>query len=150
MKSLPNGKTSTTEGSYHSLLFLTRSNSKMLSWPNNSPLLVLLQFVDFNVLSGDKDAELREGGTDYSAPSLGSILTDPIDYATRVKPAYPTQTANAVAARRNACTRHASGNVTNLDFVELLLEEGTDPNYQDRGGRTQLMFNMVARCGNFS
>jgi hypothetical protein len=70
MKSLPNGKTSTTEGSYHSLLFLTRSNSKMLSWPNNSPLLVLLQFVDFNVFSGDKDAELREGGTDYSAPSL--------------------------------------------------------------------------------
>jgi hypothetical protein len=36
----------------HSLRFLVRSsNSEMLSWPN-SPLLVMLQFVDPNVLYG--------------------------------------------------------------------------------------------------
>jgi hypothetical protein len=46
---------------HHSLHFLVRSNLKMLSWPN-SPLLVMLQFVDPNVPYGD------EG---YSAPQLG-------------------------------------------------------------------------------
>jgi ankyrin repeat protein len=33
----------------------------------------------------------------------------------------------------NACS---SGNVTNLDFVELLLEEGANPNIQDHLGLT--------------
>jgi hypothetical protein len=32
-----------------------------------------------------------------------------------------------------------SGNVTNLDFVELLLEEGADPNAQDDQGLSPLM-----------
>jgi hypothetical protein len=35
----------------------------------------------------------------------------------------------------NACY---AGNVTNLDFVELLLEEGADPNIQDYLGATPL------------
>jgi hypothetical protein len=43
---------------FHSLRFLVRSSDKeMLSWPN-SPLLVMLQFVDPSVLSGDEDAAL--------------------------------------------------------------------------------------------
>jgi ankyrin repeat protein len=33
-----------------------------------------------------------------------------------------------------------SGNVTNLDFVEYLLEVGADPNAQDRSGRTPLLY----------
>jgi hypothetical protein len=37
---------------FHSLHYLTRCDSKKLSWPN-SPLLGLLQFVDPNVQSGD-------------------------------------------------------------------------------------------------
>jgi ankyrin repeat protein len=35
-----------------------------------------------------------------------------------------------------------SGVVTNLDFVELLLANGADPNAQDHVGRTPLMFTM--------
>jgi hypothetical protein len=33
-----------------------------------------------------------------------------------------------------------AGNVTNLDFVEFLLEVGADPNTQDHLGLTPLMF----------
>jgi hypothetical protein len=47
---------------FSSLQFLIRSDLKMLSWPN-SPLLVLLQFVDPDVLSGDGDESLQEGET---------------------------------------------------------------------------------------
>jgi hypothetical protein len=50
---------------FHSLRVLIRfSNSEMLSWPN-SPLLVLLQFVDSNVLSGDESAPLEGGGRGF-------------------------------------------------------------------------------------
>jgi ankyrin repeat protein len=43
---------------------------------------------------------------------------------------------------------HASGgNVTNLDFVELLLEEGADPNSQDHLGLTPLMFTIPDASG---
>jgi hypothetical protein len=51
---------------FHSLHFLIRfSDSKMLSWPN-SPLLVLLQFVDPNVLTGEDDAPMQEGETRFT------------------------------------------------------------------------------------
>jgi hypothetical protein len=43
---------------FHSLYFLVRSDSEMLSWPN-SPLLIMLHFVDPNLLSGDEDAPLQ-------------------------------------------------------------------------------------------
>jgi hypothetical protein len=44
---------------FHSFYFLIRSDKKMLSWPN-SPLLVLLQFFDPNVLFGDDAVPLQE------------------------------------------------------------------------------------------
>jgi hypothetical protein len=45
---------------FHSLRFLIQSDSEMLSWPN-SPLLVLFQFFDPNVLSGDEDESMQDG-----------------------------------------------------------------------------------------
>jgi hypothetical protein len=45
---------------YNLRLLVRSSNSKMLSWPS-SPLLVLLQLIDPDLLSGDEDASLREG-----------------------------------------------------------------------------------------
>jgi hypothetical protein len=46
---------------FYSLKFLIRSSdSEMPSWPN-SPLLVMLQFVDPNVLSRDEHERLQEG-----------------------------------------------------------------------------------------
>jgi hypothetical protein len=53
------------------LYFLLRSDSEMLSWPN-SPLLVLLQFVDPNALYGDDERGLRS--------TTWPILADPFDY----------------------------------------------------------------------
>jgi hypothetical protein len=44
---------------YQTFNFLVLSDLKMFSWPN-SPLLVSLQIVDPNVLSGDEDAPLQE------------------------------------------------------------------------------------------
>jgi hypothetical protein len=46
---------------------------------------------------------------------------------------------HGMTALHHACF---SGNVTNLDLVEYLLEEGADPNAQDYKGRTPLMWTM--------
>ena len=42
---------------------------------------------------------------------------------------------------------NAGGNVTNLDFVELLLETGADPNAQDHLGLTPLMCTIEVAPG---
>jgi hypothetical protein len=62
---------------HHRLYSLVRfSNSEMLSWPN-SPLLLMLEFVDPNELFG---------GQESSAPLLHHLadLADPFDYSTHV------------------------------------------------------------------
>jgi hypothetical protein len=77
-------------------------------------------------------------------------LADPSDYSTHVKQLILAKqliehgaSVNAVSSPHgitpldSACQ---SANVTNLDFVELLLEKGADPNAQDLLGCTPLMF----------
>jgi hypothetical protein len=59
----------------HSLRILTHFDSDMLSWPN-SALLVLLQFVDPNVLPGLEYEALREGEKRYAALHLVADLAD--------------------------------------------------------------------------
>jgi hypothetical protein len=67
---------------FHSLRLLVHtSNSEMLSWPN-SPLLVLLQFVDPSELSGYDGAPLQEGETRAALFRLLADLADPFDYST--------------------------------------------------------------------
>jgi hypothetical protein len=66
---------------FHSLYLLIRSDNQMLSWPN-SPLLVLLQFVDPNMLSGDEDAPLQEGETKVTPLHVLVEMADPSDYST--------------------------------------------------------------------
>jgi hypothetical protein len=61
----------------HSLHFLIRSNLKILSWPN-SPLLVMLEFVDPNIPCG---------GEATGASTLLQMLADladPSEYSTHV------------------------------------------------------------------
>jgi ankyrin repeat protein len=126
---------------FHSLHFMLLSDSKKLMWPN-SPLLVMLQFVDPSVLSPASeesrstalhDLAQQSDTSDYSVHENLLILAKQlIAHGANV---------NAVSTSRGDTPLHRachSANVTNLDFIELLLEEGADPNAQDHLGRTPL------------
>jgi hypothetical protein len=142
---------------FHSLYLLARSsNSEILSWPS-SPLLVLLEFVDPSMLSGHEDAPLQEGEARATPLHYLAELADPSDYPTHeIQLILARQliehgaNVNAVSIPQdrtplyNTCT---GGNVTNLDFVQLLLKEGADPNAQDHLGMTPLMYTVPEAPG---
>jgi hypothetical protein len=128
---------------YHTLHFLIRSsNSEMLSWPN-SPLFVMLQLVDPDVLLG-------HGETRVTQLHRLTNLADPFDYSTHINQLILAKqliehgaNVNAVSIPWGESPLHKacqSTNVTNLDFVELLLEAGADPNAEDQEGLTPLMY----------
>jgi hypothetical protein len=129
---------------FHSLHLLVRaSNSEMLLWPN-SPLLVLLHFAGPNMLLGNEDKRIT------SLHHLAD-LADPFDYSTHENQLILAKHFIEHDANVNAVTKlgrtplHkacSSNSVTNLDFVELLLEAGADPNTQDHQGLTPLMFTI--------
>ena len=115
----------------------------MLSWPN-SPFLILLEFVDPNVLSGDEHDSARETllhhladmahPSDYSTHENQLILAKQlIDHGANVD---ALSTPHGKTPLHNACF---AGVVTNLDFAEFLLEAGADPNVQAYQGMTPLM-----------
>jgi hypothetical protein len=142
---------------FHSLSYLVRSSdSEMLSWPNN-PLLVLLQFVDPNVLSGDEDKPLPAGKTRITPLHMLADQADPSDYSTHENQVILARQLIEHGANVNAVTIPGGRtplhnaccmlNVTNLDFVELLLEAGSDPNSQDHAGTTPLMWSTTAAPG---
>jgi ankyrin repeat protein len=131
---------------FHSLYLLIHTKSeKLILWPN-SPLLVLLRFADPNMLTGDEHDEIRTTLFDQLA-----ILADPtsIDYSTQ---------ENQLTLGRQLIEHGANVNVpavpygdtplhtachsdvtTNLHFIQLLLENGADPNAQEYKGLTPLM-----------
>jgi hypothetical protein len=141
---------------FHSLRLLASSDSEMLSWPN-SPLLVLLQLVDPNVLSGNEDAPLREGETRVTPLHHLADLADPFDYSTHENQLILAKqliehgaNVNAVSSPHCKTPLHMAcfaSNVTNLDFVELLLEKGANPNTQDHQGMTPLMCTIPGAPG---
>jgi hypothetical protein len=137
---------------FHSLRLLVNSDSEMLSWPN-SPLLVMLQLVDpTNILSGDESAPLQEGEDLVTPLHHLADLADPFDYSAHVNQLILARqlvehgaNVNAVTILRSKTPLHRacfSGNVTNLDFVEYLLEVGADPNAQDHLLQTPLMYTL--------
>jgi hypothetical protein len=140
----------------HSLHLLIRCDSKTLSWPT-SPLLVLLEFVDPNVLSEGDDAPLEEGESNETPLHHLADLADPRDYSTHENQLILAKqlidygaNVNAVSIPSGATPLHAacySGSVTNLDFIELLLKEGADPNARDHMGRTPLMYTIQLAPG---
>jgi hypothetical protein len=117
-----------------SLRILARCDSKMLAWPN-SPLLVMLQFVDPNVLSGDEDAPLGEDEARQTPLHDLAGLADASDYSTHVNQLILAKqlidaNVNAVSIPQGGTPLHNacfSFFVTNLDFFEILLEAGADP-----------------------
>jgi ankyrin repeat protein len=119
---------------FHSLHYLIRSDSEMLSWPNNSPLLVLLQFVDPNVLHGGGLTPLFDvfnlaNAFQYSTHVTQLILAKQlIENGANVNAVSNT---HGVTTLHNACY---AGVVTNVDFIQLMLKEGADPNAQDHWG----------------
>jgi hypothetical protein len=134
----------------HSLHLLIRcSNSEMLSWPN-SPLLVLLKFVDANAHFGD-------GVTGETLLHHLADLGNPSDYTTQVNQLILAQqliehgaNVNAVSVPKGETPLHSAcsaGVVTNLDFVELLLVEGANPNAQSQDGKTPLMITATDAPG---
>jgi hypothetical protein len=140
---------------FHSLEVLARSsNSEMLSWPS-SPLLVMLQFVDPDVLSATEGALLEEGASRrLTALHHLADLADPFDYSTHENQLILAKQLIEQGANINAVSNpygrtplhyacYASS-VTNLDFVEFLLGAGADPNiHEDQTGWTPLMFTVM-------
>jgi hypothetical protein len=142
----------------HSLNLLLHTDSEKLLWPN-SPLLVLLQFVDPNALTGPDHEALQEGETRVTLLHLLTYLTDPIgsDYVTQENQVIlggqliehganvnAGSYSNGVTPLHHAC--HSS-TTTNLDFIQLLLENGADPNTRDPKGMTPLMYTIKMAPG---
>jgi hypothetical protein len=148
---------------FHSLHLLACSDSAMLTWPN-SPLLVMLQFVDPNVLIGpkvligrDEDEALQEGQKIVTPLHLLTELAHPIDYSTHENQLILAKQLIKHGANVNALTRPKGVTplhnaccgcvVTNLEFVELLLKKGADPNAQGHRGVTPLMYTTMFAPG---
>jgi hypothetical protein len=117
----------------------------MLLWPN-SPLLVMLQLVNPNVAFGDEETSI------ITPLHQLTELTDAFDYSTHEKQLILAKqliehgaNVNAVSIPEGETPLHKAChgvNVTNLDFVELLLEKGANPNAQDHQGMTPLMYTI--------
>jgi hypothetical protein len=132
---------------------------KMLSWPN-SLLLVLLQFVDPNMVFGDEEssfitplhhlADLADPFV-YSTHENKLILAiQHIEHGHGANEHGHGANVNCLSSRQGDTLLHNAcyaGNVTNLDFVELLLKSGADPNAQDKQGQTPLMYTTMLAPG---
>jgi hypothetical protein len=135
---------------FHSLQFLLRSsnNPSKFSWPN-SPLLVMLQFVDPNARYEDDDTPLYEGETRETPLHQLADLLDPYNYTTHVNQLILAKqliqhgaNVSTLSIPEGKTALHSACygcNVTNLDFVEFLLKEGADPNAKECRGLTPLM-----------
>jgi hypothetical protein len=133
---------------FHSLRYLIHSDSERLSWPN-SPLLVMLEFVDPNMLTGRDDEPFEEGEARFTLLSQLADMAHPSDYSTHENQLILSKQliehgANVNAEARPSATTPlhlacSGDNVTNLDFIEILLKAGADPNSQNDMESTPLM-----------
>jgi hypothetical protein len=106
----------------------------------------MLEFVDPNVLSGDEHTPLQEGETRNTLLHELAYLAAPSDHSTHEKQLIIAKqliehgaNVNVVSIPHGTTSLHKACSwdiVTNLDFVELLLQKGADPNRQDSQGLT--------------
>jgi hypothetical protein len=134
---------------FQSLHLLLYTESEKLLWPN-CPLLVLLQFFDPNMLSGsDHDENIITLLVHLACPLVNPIRSD---YSTQENQLTLGRqliehgaNVDAVSFPNSDTPLHSachSTTTTNLDFIQLLLENGADPDIQDHLGRTPLMYTM--------
>jgi hypothetical protein len=69
---------------FQGIRLLVHSDAEMLSWPN-SPLLVMLEFVDANVLNRDEHEALEEDESRETPLHDLADLASPSDYSTQQK-----------------------------------------------------------------
>jgi hypothetical protein len=128
---------------FYSISLLMRTDSKKLRWPN-SPLRITLLFVDANVRLGnaeDPPEELKTALTPlHRLSSHHYFHKNQVILGQQLFRHGANANLDATPAGRTplhlAC--HSSI-VTNLDFIQLLLEKGANPNAQDSQGSTPLM-----------
>jgi hypothetical protein len=142
---------------FHSVRSLVySSNSEKLSWPN-SPLLVMLQLVGPNIMSRDGYGPFQEGQVQETPLHQLAFLADLFDYSTHQNQLILAKQLIEYGANVNGVSNPwgrtplhyacFSDFVTNLDFVEYLLEEGADANAQDKSGMTPLMCTIPNATG---
>jgi ankyrin repeat protein len=124
---------------------------------STSPLKVALQFVDASVMScvgpnGDDGTGstplhwLAEGND----PSKEHTLQNHFILAQRLIEAGANVSARAQSYLRNISPLHSacwSGNCTNLDFIQLLLDHGANPNANMSDDETPLRFTTPSAPG---
>jgi hypothetical protein len=135
---------------FHSISLLMRTDSKKLRWPN-SPLRIMLQFVDANMhWATAQEKDLPE--------DLATGLTPLHHLSSQADPKHHSFHKNQVILGQQLFRHGANANldalphgrtplhiachpttVTNLDFIQLLLEKGANPNFQDSEGRSPVM-----------
>jgi ankyrin repeat protein len=118
---------------------------------------VFLDFVDPNALTGDEYAPLQEGAKRVTSLHGVANLADPIHYSTHENQLILAKqliehgaNVNAVSIPQGSTPLHVAcyrGTVTNLDFVEYLLEEGADSNARDSMDFAPLMWTATDAPG---
>jgi hypothetical protein len=144
---------------FYSLSILMRTDSKKLRWPN-SPLRIMLLFVDANERWADSLEELATGQTllrhlSYEANNQDQSRLLSYEANNQDQSFHRNQVilgqqlfrhganANLDAFLDGFTPLHIasySSTVTNLDFIQLLLEKGANPNAQNIRGETPVMF----------
>jgi hypothetical protein len=126
-----------------SITLLLRADSKMLLWPSN-PFIVLLEFVDPDLLWKEQGDDVRSTMLHWLAEAA-----DPNDIKVQENQVILGRLLIKRGANVNAVTYPHSAtplfnachskNTTNLDFIQLLLDNGANPNIQNYLGETPLM-----------
>jgi hypothetical protein len=119
---------------FHSFARSIRCDNKMLSWPN-SPLLVLLQCIGPNVLLGEGEVEPLHHWPTCRPFRLPGHKTS--SRAKQLMNKYGANVNSVVEPTRRTLPLHKAcccGQRDQLDFVELLLKAGADPNALDHTG----------------
>jgi hypothetical protein len=132
---------------FRSLTILSQLPSEMLKLPT-SPLKVALQFVDASVMScPGPNMDDGRGSTPLHClaklnnPSKEDTLENQCILAEQLIEAGATVNARAQRCLYKMTPLHGacnSGSCTNLDYIQLLLDHGANPNAKDSDGETPL------------